>query len=156
MNADAVLRGAVSRAGNTVRVDAVLVDTASGRSPGPGLYQQGQPSLFEIERDLARGIADTIGARPPAPDERPRAEGKPSNPEAFELYLRGRYRAGRWNEKDTDEAIALLERSTALDPEFGQSQALLGYVKASSRPSRGRTSRSGSRRATRRWRRPWP
>ena len=56
------------------------------------------------------------------------AEAKPSNPEAFELYLRGRYRAGRWNEKDTDEAIALLERSTALDPEFGPSQALLGYV----------------------------
>ena len=128
MNADAVLRGTVSRAGNTVRVDAALVDTASGRSLWSRTYQQGQTSLFEIERDLARRIADTVGARPPAQDEQPRAEGKPSNPEAFELYLRGRYRAGRWNEKDTDEAIALLERSTALDPEFGPSQALLGYV----------------------------
>ena len=128
LNADAVLRGTVSRAGNTVRVDAALVDTASGRSLWSRTYQQGQTSLFEIQRDLARGIADTIGARPPAQDEQPRAEGKPSNPEAFELYLRGRYRAGRWNEQDTDEAIALLERSTALDPEFGPSQALLGYV----------------------------
>ena len=128
LGADAVLRGTVSRAGDTVRVDAALVDTASGRSLWSRTYQQGRTSLFEIERDVARGIADTIGARPPAPDERPRAEEKPSNPEAYELYLRGRYRAGRWNEKDTDEAIALLERSTALDPEFGPSQALLGYV----------------------------
>ena len=128
LGADAVLRGTVSRAGGAVRVDAALVDTASGRSLWSRTYQQGQTSLFEIERDLARRVADTVGPRPPAAGAQPRPEGKPSNPEAFELYLRGRYRAGRWNEKDTDEAIALLERSTALDPEFGPSQALLGYV----------------------------
>jgi len=128
LGADAVLRGTVSRAGGAVRVDAALVDTASGRSLWSRTYQQGQTSLFEIERDLARRVADTVGPRPPAPDERPRAEGKPSNPEAYELYLRGRYRAGRWNEKDLDDAIDLLERSTALDQGFGPSQALLGYV----------------------------
>ena len=128
LGADAVLRGTVSRAGDTVRVDAALVETSSGRRLWSETYQPGPAGLFEIERDLARRISGAVGARPPAPGDQPRAEVKPSNPEAFELYLRGRDRAGRWNEKDTDEAIALLERSTALDPDFGPSQALLGYV----------------------------
>jgi TolB-like protein/tetratricopeptide (TPR) repeat protein/predicted Ser/Thr protein kinase len=128
LGVDAVLSGSVSRAEDTVRVDAALVETSSGRSLWSATYERGQAGLFEIERDLSRRIAGAVGARPTATDEMPRAEAKPASPEAFELYLRGRYRAGRWNEKDTDEAIALLEQSAALDPNFGPSQALLGYA----------------------------
>jgi TolB-like protein/Flp pilus assembly protein TadD len=128
LSADAVLRGAVSRSGGAARVTATLVHTASGRRLWSETYEPGPAGLFEIEQDLARRVTETVGARPVAPDQTPRADARPVNPEAYELYLRGRYRAGRWNEKDTDEAIGLLERSTALDQSFGPSQALLGYV----------------------------
>jgi TolB-like protein/Flp pilus assembly protein TadD len=128
LSADAVLRGTFSRAGGAAHVTATLVDAASGRRLWSETYQPGPAGLFGIEQDLTRKVADSAGARPAAPDQTPRADARPVNPEAYELYLRGRYRAGRWNEKDLDEAIDLLERSTALDPGFGPSQALLGHV----------------------------
>jgi len=128
LSVDAVLCGTVSRSSDAVRVVATLVQTSSGRTLWSATYQGGEASLFELERDLARRVSDTAGARPATPEQKPLVEAKPANPEAYELYLRGRYHAGRWNEKDLDEAIGLLEKSTALDQNFGPSQALLGYV----------------------------
>jgi len=128
LSVDAVLCGTVSRSGDAVRVAATLVQTSSGRTLWSATYQGGQASLFELERDLARRVSDTVGARPATPAQQPRVEAKSANPEAYELFLRGRYHVGRWNEKELDEAIGLLEKSTALDQNFGPSQALLGFV----------------------------
>ena len=46
----------------------------------------------------------------------------------YDLYLRARYHASRWNEKDIDRAIELLEQATTLDATFGAAQGLLGYA----------------------------
>jgi tetratricopeptide (TPR) repeat protein len=49
-------------------------------------------------------------------------------PEAYDLYLRGLSHALRNNEQDIDQAIALLEKSAALDPAFVPTQAYLALT----------------------------
>jgi DNA-binding winged helix-turn-helix (wHTH) protein len=48
--------------------------------------------------------------------------------EAYDLYLRARYHLDRKNRKDNDEAIALLEKSTSIDPLFAPAQAQLALA----------------------------
>jgi tetratricopeptide (TPR) repeat protein len=50
------------------------------------------------------------------------------NREAYDYYLRARYHLIRLNQKDNDEAIALLEKSTGIDPLFAAAQAQLAFA----------------------------
>ena len=49
----------------------------------------------------------------------------PPKAEAFDAYLRARYHSGRLTARDTDEAIALLERAATVDPSFARGLAEL-------------------------------
>jgi DNA-binding winged helix-turn-helix (wHTH) protein/Tfp pilus assembly protein PilF len=60
-------------------------------------------------------------ARDPARIHRER----PVAPATFDLYLRARYHLGRQDEADIDQAIDLLQRAAALDPQFALAHAEL-------------------------------
>lgn len=47
---------------------------------------------------------------------------------AYDLYIRGKVKAGSENGEDTTEAIALLERAVDLDPSFAPAYAQLARV----------------------------
>jgi tetratricopeptide (TPR) repeat protein len=46
------------------------------------------------------------------------AAGRSDNPEAFQLYLQGKFYGERTTQADTDKAIALFRQALALDPDF--------------------------------------
>ena len=46
--------------------------------------------------------------------------GNPQNMAAYELYLRGRHLADRFNLKDVEDGLLYLKEATALDPDFAR------------------------------------
>ena len=125
LNVDAVLVGTLARAADSMTFTATMTDSRSGRTVWSRSYDVAAGSLFNLQRAFVDDVAASVGvaASSAGPGEAP-----PSSAEAYDLYLRARYHSHRVNERDIDQASQQLERATTLDPNFGQAQALLGFV----------------------------
>jgi len=83
--------------------------------------RSGRPTYIEtVPKHGYRFIAEvtslgqtTAGASPAAPSLK---VASPGLSPAYDLYIRGKVKAGRENTEDTDQAIALLEAAVSLDP----------------------------------------
>ena len=126
--ADSVLKASVSRSGDRVRIVAELIRTSNARSLWRETYERPTSDLFALERELAGAVSLALGVTPP--DTAQRADVRTLHPEAYDLYLRGLSHTLRNNAKDIDQAIALLERSAAIDSTFVPTQAYLAMAYA--------------------------
>ena len=126
LKVDAVLRSVVTAPSDGIRLEASLVESVGGRVVWSRTYQRGRDEFFALQKDLASGVSRALGVTPATVVAAPMAAAPPVNPQAYDLYLRGRYHAGRWSEPELDEAIGLLEQAVMLEPSFGLAQALLG------------------------------
>ena len=128
LKADALVHGVLSRTGDQIRLAVNVLSAADGRPVWSDTYQRSASELVSLQQAVADGVSRAIGTTLPDPAPTASANASSVNPEAYDLYLRARYHAGRVNEPDLDQAITLLERSTQLDPRFTLAQALLGFV----------------------------
>ncbi len=124
-NVEAVVEGSVQRAGGRVRISVRLVRAATDTQLWADEYQRDLSDVLGLQSEVARAIADGIRVEI-TPGERTRlaASGR-VDPEAYDLYLRGRTHSRHENREDNDQAIALLERAVAADPGFAAAHAEL-------------------------------
>jgi TolB-like protein/DNA-binding winged helix-turn-helix (wHTH) protein/tetratricopeptide (TPR) repeat protein len=125
VGATAVVEGSVRREGSRVRITAQLNAVTNGYHLWSQTYERDLKDTFAIQPEIATAIGTALRGRlkgvcPTGPGV--------VNPEAYDYYLRARYHLIRMNQKDNDEAIALLEKSTAIDPLFAPAQAQLAFV----------------------------
>jgi eukaryotic-like serine/threonine-protein kinase len=88
--------------------------------------------MRRIEEDLRQGSARELTTADPSEAGGPRAT---ANPEAYEEYLRGRDREGRFiyhtlAREDSDAAVAHFQRAVELDPDFALAHCALGSAYA--------------------------
>ncbi|HSP13318.1 MAG TPA: protein kinase [Thermoanaerobaculia bacterium] len=112
LDVDAVLSGRlVSAAGNIV-VQADLVDTAAGTELWGNRFHEQRANVLEIEEEIVGRIAAALRVRL-APSRR-----STRNPEAYKLYLQGRFYWNKRNPEAITKARQLFEQAIAADPEF--------------------------------------
>jgi TolB-like protein len=125
VGATAVVEGSVMREGNRVRVTAQLNAVGNGYHLWSKTYERDLKDIFATQPEIATAIGTALGGK--LKGIRSTAAGA-VNPEAYDYYLRARYHLIRLNQKDNDEAIALLEKSTSIDPLFAPAQAQLAFA----------------------------
>lgn len=108
-----LLQGSVRRAGNRLRVTVQLVDAANGFQLWSERYDRQMEDIFEVQDEIARGIADRLRVSLGSGERRATA-----NVEAYELYLKGRHFWHQRSPTTLQEAIQCFERAIALDPEY--------------------------------------
>jgi TolB-like protein/lipoprotein NlpI len=128
LGVDALLRGSFERTADRLTVAAELVGTTDGRRLWSGAYERKASELQAAERSISKAVAHALAGPSTALERRLPDPAAEVNPEAYELFLRGLSHVGRDSEPDTDQAIALLERSAALDPSFIPVQANLALA----------------------------
>jgi serine/threonine-protein kinase len=123
LGASWVLEGTVRTAGARLRVTAQLTSTETGQLAWSQRFDRTVDDVFALQDEIARSIVAALrgsGALDlPAPARRP----PPRNPEAYELYLRGRY---AWNQRTREsiaQAMEFFERAVAADPSYAPSYA---------------------------------
>jgi TolB-like protein/predicted Ser/Thr protein kinase len=118
-----VLEGSVQRGGDSVRVNAQLVDASTGFHVWAERYDRPMKDLFALQDDISRNIVSSlrVALRPGAP-----AAGAPTaNLEAYDAYLRGMHYAHSFDWVEKDRAIPFLEKAVSLDPGFARGHAAL-------------------------------
>ncbi len=122
LQADSVVTGSISPAGDRLQVVVELVDGTTGKYLWSNTYDTTPADLAAIEQNAASGIARALGGAADAAVPR-----LPRSPEALELYLRACSLSRARLAPETREAARLFERVMALDPDFAP-----GYAAAAS------------------------
>jgi serine/threonine protein kinase/predicted Zn-dependent protease len=124
MNVQVVSHGSIQKSGTRLRVHVQVWDAVKN-APVYSAKHDGEISeLFALQDELAAGVAQVLGVRAAASEEKISAP-PTENPRAYELYLRATERLARLNRWDTRTAIEMLEQAVALDPEFADGWAKL-------------------------------
>src|SRR5256712_3749733 len=130
LNVATILEGSVRKAGKRVRITAQLIQVATDSHLWSEIYDRELEDIFAVQEDIAQSVvkelrAALLGEKPDASARAAvNAEGKAAatwrsaNPEAFQLYLQGRFYGDRVTQADTDRAIDLFQRALAIDPDF--------------------------------------
>jgi TolB-like protein/Tfp pilus assembly protein PilF len=141
LRCDLVLEGSVRKAGNTIRVTAQLVETASGNHLWSEVYERTLDDLFGVQDDVTNEIAAAlpglIGIE--APMTRPSRAARPVNPEAYQLYLEALFedRAAFQEIEEGDREAAqlrvnrserLIDKALEIDPEMAVAWVLKGNL----------------------------
>ncbi len=119
-----VLEGSVQRADDSVRVNAQLIDTASGYHVWAEKYDRPMKDIFAVQDDLSARIVRSLQAAIGRPNASPNSS-PTSNLEAYDAFLRGRYYLNQFDWVRKDESIPLFERAVELDPGFARAHAAL-------------------------------
>jgi TolB-like protein/Tfp pilus assembly protein PilF len=130
LNVATVLEGSVRRSGKRVRITVQLIEVASDSHLWSETYDRELEDIFAVQDDIAQSVvkelraallgapAETATTRTTAAEVRVAAAGRSDNPEAYQLYLQGKFFGERTTQADTDRAIALFRQALALDPDF--------------------------------------
>jgi serine/threonine protein kinase len=128
MGASYVLTGSLRRAGNRLRINAQLVDASTDFPLWSERYDREMADVFEVQDEIASKIAAALRITL-SPQEQQALAAKPTeNPQAYDLYLRGRNYARRVGRQDLQVALQMYENAVSLDPGFALAHAAVANV----------------------------
>ena len=172
LNVATVLEGSVRKSGKRVRITAQLIEVASDSHLWSETYDRELDDIFAVQDDIAQSVvkelraalmgapAEPAASTAAAADVRQATTGRSDNPEAFQLYLQGKFFGERTTQADTrqgDRSVqagagdrARISRWRGRDCRGSTRRrrglALRRSTKASSAPARPRSARCASRR----------
>jgi TolB-like protein/DNA-binding winged helix-turn-helix (wHTH) protein len=121
LNVDGVVEGSVERSGERVRITAQLIEARADTHLWGESYERDLRDVMSVQDEVARAIAKQIQIEL-TPQEKLRlgsARKKGTeNPEAYELYLKGRYYWNKRTGSDIDTAISYFNQAIAKDPSY--------------------------------------
>lgn len=118
-----VLEGSVSRGAGKTRIVAQLVEVANGYHIWSETYDSPEQDLLTLQSDVAKKVARALQIELHLTDATQLAKAPTHDPEAWDLYLRGRYSYYKRTVESVQEGLALFERAIARDPRFALAHA---------------------------------
>jgi TolB-like protein/Tfp pilus assembly protein PilF len=118
-----VLEGSVQKAADQVRVSVQLISTHNDSHLWAETYDRKLTDIFAVESDIAKAVAETLRAKLTASAEKVLASKPTENPEAHQLYLKGRYFWNRRTEENLNKAIACFQQAIEKDPSYALAYA---------------------------------
>ncbi|MGH7982021.1 MAG: protein kinase domain-containing protein [Candidatus Udaeobacter sp.] len=127
-----ILEGSVQKSGDAVRVNVQLINAANDSHLWADTFDRKLTDIFSVESEVAKVIADRLGAKLTGGEEQVIAARPTDNVEAYDAYLRGlAYTLKTLNTPATSlGAQKYLREAVRLDPKFAVSWALLSSVDA--------------------------
>lgn len=123
LSVDAVVEGAVVRSGDRVRIDAQLIRAENGQHLWATSYDSRISNILTLQNDVAFAIASVIQAKL-TPQEQSRFAGSQTvDPEAYQLYLKGRYFWNKRSEEGHTKAIEFFQQAIAIQPDYAPAYA---------------------------------
>ncbi|MEO6970387.1 MAG: tetratricopeptide repeat protein [Chthoniobacterales bacterium] len=123
-----ILEGSVQKSNNEVRVNVQLIKASTDTHLWADTYDRKLTDIFAVESEIAQTIADILQAKLTGSEKIQLAKKPTANPEAYELYLKGRF---FWNKRtgpDLRKAIDYFHAAIAKDPDYALAYAALAQT----------------------------
>jgi TolB-like protein/DNA-binding winged helix-turn-helix (wHTH) protein len=133
LGVDAVVEGSVLRSGDRVRITAQLIRTSTDRHIWAESYDGDLKDVLSLQARVAEAITSQVKLNLTAEESGRLRRARAVNPEAFDLYLRGRYAWNQRNMEGLKKAVEYFNQAIEKDSNFAlaysglaDSYALLG------------------------------
>ena len=120
-----ILNGSLRRAGNRLRINAQLVDTARDYPVWAERFDRELKDVFEVQEEISRSIAQALRITLSPQEEKTIARKPTENLQAYDYFLRGRNYARREN---LEFAMQMFDHAIRLDPDFALAHAGIAHA----------------------------
>ena len=131
-----ILEGSVRKAGGRVRINAQLIDGATGDHLWAERYDRDLEDIFAIQDEISKAIVNALKLKL-LPEEKKAIEKRgTTNVEAYNLYLLGRQYWVTGNQGDVrreERVMRICGRAVELDPYYADAWALLAIAQSNLR-----------------------
>ena len=122
----AVLTGRLLQRGDDLLVSVELIDVRDNKQLWGEHYQRKLPDLLAVQTEIARAISTNLRPTLAGIDQNKAVRRYTDNPEAYQLYLKGRYFWLRFTPDDHKKAAEYFNQAIAIDPTFALAYSGLG------------------------------
>ncbi|MDH5748029.1 MAG: adenylate/guanylate cyclase domain-containing protein [Rhodospirillales bacterium] len=123
-----VMEGSVRKVGDQVRINAQLIDAASGGHLWAERYDDELKDIFALQDRVLEKIVGALALKLSDKERKLLASKGTESVEAHDLYLKGLFEESKFNREANKEAIRLYEQALAIDPEYPHPYARLSNI----------------------------
>jgi TolB-like protein/DNA-binding winged helix-turn-helix (wHTH) protein/Flp pilus assembly protein TadD len=123
LRVDYVLEGSVRREGNRVRISAQLIQTKDRTHLWAENYDRDMRDVLKLQSEVAQAIARQIEIKLPPAAAKRLASGRAIDPEAYQLYLQGRFFLNKRTAEALQRSVDLFQQATSIDPNYVKAYA---------------------------------
>jgi serine/threonine protein kinase/Tfp pilus assembly protein PilF len=119
----AAVTGRVQQRGDTLVIQAELVDVDKGSQLWGGQYNRKLADVFAVQEEISKEISEKLRLKLTGEDQKRLTKLDPENIEAYQLYLKGRY---YWNKRTVDgfhSGITYFQQAIEKDPNYALAYA---------------------------------
>jgi serine/threonine protein kinase/TolB-like protein/Tfp pilus assembly protein PilF len=123
LTVDALLTGRVVQRGDTIQVSADLTNVQDNTEIWGGQYERKASDIISLQQQIAGDIAGKLRTKMTGAEKQEVARQGTQNPEAYQLYVKGRY---YWNKRtgaDLKTAISYFNQAIDKDPNYALAYA---------------------------------
>ena len=118
LNVQAVLNGRVVQRGDDLTLSLELIDAATENVIWTENYTRKQSDLVALQSEIARDVSTKLKAKLSGADAAKVEKKYTENPEAYQLYLKGRY---QWNKRTSEslkQSVEFFNQAVEKDPNY--------------------------------------
>jgi TolB-like protein/Tfp pilus assembly protein PilF len=120
-----VLEGSVQKANDQVRVNVQLINALNDAHLWADTYDRKLTDIFAVESEIAKTIAEALQAKLTGSEKSAMSKKPTANPEAYELYLKGRFFWNKRTAADLRKSIEYFDQAIEKDPNYALAYAAL-------------------------------
>ena len=123
LRVDAVVEGTVMHSGDRVRITAQLIEASTDHHLWAASYDRDLQNVLSMQEEVTRAIVSEVRVKLTAQEQARLASMHPINPEAFQLWLKGRYYWYKLNPEGLQKAIEYFQQALEKDPAYAPAYA---------------------------------
>ena len=118
LKVEAVLTGRISTRADRFLLQADLIEVSDGSQIWGRRFDERRSGIFGVEEGIAQQISQSLLEKLTPEEKRRLAKRHTADPEAYDLYLRGRYWWARRSDEGYEKSLQFFEKAVARDPNY--------------------------------------
>ena len=136
LGARAIVTGRITQRGDHLLIRVEMIDVRENRQLWSEQFNRKAADALDVQEEIARAASEKLRVNLSGAEEKLLAKSHTQNPEAYGLYLRGRFLQNKHNPPDLIKSLEYYEQAVALDPNFAL--AYVGLAESTGRLNRFR------------------
>lgn len=118
LHVQAVLEGSVRRAGSRLRITVQLISVADGYHLWSERYDREMKDIFDVQDEITLAVVEALKVRLLGEAKSAVLKRHTADPEAYELYLKGRYYYNKHTPEGWVKALDFYDKAIEKEPEY--------------------------------------
>lgn len=123
LKVDAVLTGSITQRGDRIVLNAELSNVEDDSHLWGKQYEGKASDVLALQQQIASDVSQRLQPQLTGNQKEKLARLPTQNPEAYQLYIKGRYFFDRWSEEGRKESVEYFEQAVAKDSNFAAAYA---------------------------------